>query len=146
MELCNDYVTERFITVRRTLPFVLTIIVHWVTTIVVQCGFYMRLWFHDYSTWNLFIWTLAGVFLACVDYRVCIQLATRGRCVKYDIVHLLDLLLAFPSLVVWGICFFEELTDGMLHKFSDYEIVWIVGIVLVDACFVLERIKLIRKN
>lgn len=127
----------------------LIVLIHCIINIVIQMAFSIRMiFFYDYSVSDIVSWSAIGIGLTVIDYFACMRiLKERIRSAPW-IIHSADLVLAIPNVALRGYGFYLDKIDKDIIKpsYSHYEIAWIIGILLVDVCLILERISLIKRN
>ena len=126
----------------------LVVLLHCGVNLFVHLQFAARMvFFYDYTVSNIVLWTLLGIGLIGLDYLVCKRLLkTEARPVP-RLLHCADLALLLPLLVFWSYGFILALAEKDLSaQLGKYQIVWILGLLLVDLCLVWERLRLIKEG
>ena len=127
----------------------LIILVHLVVNIVVQLGFFILTVFsQEYSTKCTIIWVIVGISATCADYCICVRILRGKRVAIPWISHFADLIFAMPTVILWVYCIVLDIIhrDIIQPQYSNYEIVLIIGIILVDVCLMMERLGLVKKG
>lgn len=127
----------------------LIILIHFIANMIVQLGLFIHTAFsHNYSVKSTIAWAIIGIVLTYIDYYACVRILGDKNILVPWIVHIADLVLAIPNVAIWGYSFFLDVVNSDIIKpiHSIHDIVLISGIILVDACLVLERISLINRN
>ena len=127
----------------------LIIFIHFIVSIIVQLGLFIHtVFFYDYSIKSVIIWIIVGITLTYIDYCVCVRILKDENIVIPWIGHFADLIFAIPSIILWGYVFILDMinNDAIKSKRSNHEIVLIIGIILVNACFMMERFSLVKKG
>jgi len=127
----------------------LIILIHFITNLIVQLGLFIHTAFsYDYSVKNTIAWVIIGIVLTYIDYYACIRILEDKKPLDSWVGHIADLVLAIPNVTLWGYSFILDVvnSDIIKPKHSIHEIALISGIILVDTCLVLERIRLISRN
>ena len=127
----------------------LVVLAHCVINMLLQIGFgALVVFFYDYSVSDVIIWTVISIGLIGLDYLACITILKEKNKSMSWIGHCADLVLAIPYLAFRAYYFYLYLIDKsrLIAVYSKYEIVCIIGILFVDLCLIVERIRLIKHN